>query len=206
MGHVNPKQHWEGVYARKAENEVSWFQEEPAASLAFIRHCGASKDVPIIDIGGGESRLVDRLLDGGHSDLTVLDLSEHALAHTRKRLGERASAVHWITADITSWMPSRQYNLWHDRAVLHFLTEPRQRTGYRRALLAAVPAGGCAVISTFALDGPERCSGLPVVRYSAESLATELGPELSLVETTGAEHRTPGGSIQRFQFSRFTRL
>ena len=206
MGLVNPKQHWEDVYAKKAENEVSWFQEEPATSLAFIRHCGADKDLPIIDIGGGESRLADRLLDAGYSDVTVLDVSEYALEHTRRRLAQRAAEVHWISADITQWTPSRRYSLWHDRAVLHFLTAPRQRDAYRNALLAAVQPGGCVVISTFALDGPERCSGLPVVRYSAETLAAELGAELRLAETSGAEHRTPGGSIQRFQFSRFTRL
>ena len=206
MEHLNPKQHWQDVYAKKAETEVSWFQEEPAASLAFIHRCGAGKDVPIIDIGGGESRLVDRLLDGGYSDVTVLDLSEHALEHTRRRLGQRAAGVHWLAADITRWTPSRQYSLWHDRAVLHFLTGPKQRDSYRSALLAAVQPGGCVVIATFALDGPDRCSGLPVVRYSAESLAAELGPELRLAETSGAEHRTPGGSIQRFQFSRFARV
>ena len=206
MKHVDPKAHWEGVYGKMAENEVSWFQEEPATSIEFIRHCGGGPDVAIIDIGGGESRLVDRLLDAGYRDVTVLDVSEHALKHTKFRLGARAASVQWIVADITKWMPARKYRLWHDRAVLHFLTEPDEREAYRRALLSAIVPGGCVVISSFAIDGPEKCSGLPVVRYSAETLAAELGSELRLVEQALDDHRTPAGAVQRFQFSRFTRL
>jgi 2-polyprenyl-3-methyl-5-hydroxy-6-metoxy-1,4-benzoquinol methylase len=206
MGHEDPKRHWEDVYSKKAETDVSWFQVEPATSIEFIGHCGADKDAAIIDIGGGESRLVDRLLDASYSDVTVLDVSEHALEHTRKRLGARAAMVQRIAADITHWTPQRHYRLWHDRAVLHFLTEPKDRAAYVKALLAAVVPGGCVVISTFALDGPEKCSGLPVVRYSAATLAAELGPELKLVESMNDDHKTPWGTVQRFQFSRFTRL
>lgn len=206
MNHFDPKAHWENVYGKKAENEVSWFQHEPATSIEFIRHFGGGVDAPIIDIGGGESRLVDRLLDAGYRDVSVLDLSEHALTHTKGRLGDRAAAVRWIIADITRWAPSRKYRLWHDRAVLHFLTAPAERSAYRSALLDAVEPGGCVVISTFALDGPEKCSGLPVVRYSPQTLAAELGPELQLVETRDETHETPWGAIQRFQFSRFKRL
>jgi SAM-dependent methyltransferase len=206
MNHVDPKRHWEDVYGSKAENEVSWFQEEPVTSLEFIRHCGGGPDVPIVDIGGGESRLVDHLLDAGYRDVTVLDISESALNHTRTRLGRRAGEARWIVADITRWTPPRLYKLWHDRAVLHFLTQPEERAAYRRALLDGVAPGGCVVISTFSLDGPERCSGLPVVRYSPETLAAELGPELRLVETRAESHETPWGMSQRFQFSRFKRL
>ena len=206
MGHAELKQHWENVYAEKAENEVSWFQAEPVTSLEFIRRCGGEMDASIIDIGGGESRLVDRLLDDGYSDVTILDLSENAIAATQKRLGSRAKRARWIVADITDWRPSRKYRLWHDRAVLHFLTEPLDRKAYVSSLLAATDPGSCIVISTFALDGPEKCSGLPVVRYSAETLADELGPGVRLVETQRDDHATPWGGIQRFQFSRFTRL
>jgi 2-polyprenyl-3-methyl-5-hydroxy-6-metoxy-1,4-benzoquinol methylase len=206
MNHVEPKRHWDDVYGTKAENELSWFQEEPATSIEFIAHCGGGPNVPIIDIGGGESRLVDRLLDAGYRDVTVLDVSENALHHARERLGERGQAVQWIVADITRWTPPRRYRLWHDRAVLHFLTEAEQRAAYRRALLDAVEPQGCVVISTFALDGPEKCSGLPVVRYSPETLALELGPELQLVETRSEGHETPWGAVQLFQFSRFKRL
>jgi len=206
MSHIDPKRHWEAVYGSKAENEVSWFQEEPATSIEFIRHCGGGRDVPVIDIGGGESRLVDRLLDAGYGDVTVLDLSEHALEHTKARLGTRAQSVSWIAADITAWTPSRQYRLWHDRAVLHFLNGAEERSAYRRALLDAVAPGGCVVISTFALDGPEKCSGLPVARYSPESLADRLGAGFTLVESRRHVHHTPWRTTQAFQYSRFTRL
>lgn len=206
MDRFDPKTHWESVYGAKAENEVSWFQAEPAASLDLIRRSSASVDTPVIDIGGGESRLVDRLLEAGYSDVTVLDLSEQALRHTQARLGARAGAVRWIVADITRWRAERRYGVWHDRAALHFLTDAQDRADYRRALLDAVTPGGCVVIATFALDGPEKCSGLPVVRYSSETLAAELGPELKLEETHDEKHRTPWGAVQRFQFSRFTRL
>jgi 2-polyprenyl-3-methyl-5-hydroxy-6-metoxy-1,4-benzoquinol methylase len=200
------RKHWDEVYAKKAENEVSWFQQEPATSIEFIRRCGGRTDVPIIDVGGGQSRLVDRLLEAGYTNLTVLDISAEALTHSRKRLGESGSTVGWIVANITEWKPERQYKLWHDRAVLHFLTDAADRAAYVGALLEAVVPGGCVVISTFALDGPERCSGLPVVRYSADSLAAELGPQFRLVETINDDHRTPLGAVQRFQFSRFTRI
>jgi 2-polyprenyl-3-methyl-5-hydroxy-6-metoxy-1,4-benzoquinol methylase len=206
MGKVERKQYWEDVFANKAEDEVSWFQAEPTTSIEFIRHCGTAADAPVIDVGGGESRLVDRLLDAGYSDVTVLDISEHALEAAQKRLGARAADAQWIVADITGWTPPRRYRLWHDRAVLHFLTDPQDRAAYRRTLLATVQPGGCVIISTFALDGPARCSGLPVVRFSAETLAAELGPELRLVETVPEQHRTPRGAVQRFQYSRFTRL
>jgi 2-polyprenyl-3-methyl-5-hydroxy-6-metoxy-1,4-benzoquinol methylase len=206
MGQLERKQHWENVYAKKAENELSWFQAAPATSLEFIRRCSGGPDAPIIDIGGGESRLVDYLLDAGYSDVTVLDLSEHAIAATQKRLGSRAPSVRWVVGDVTTWVAERKYRLWHDRAVLHFLTEPADRQAYLKTLLAAVEPGGCIVISTFALDGPERCSGLPVVRYSAETLAAELGSQVRLVDTVREDHATPWGAIQRFQFSRFTRL
>lgn len=200
------RRHWEEVYANKAENELSWFQAEPAISIEFIRHCGGGLDVPIIDVGGGESRLVDRLLDAGYTDLTVLDISSEALSHSRKRLGQRNHLVKWIVASITEWKPERQYRLWHDRAVMHFLTEAAERAAYAETLQAAVAKGGCVVISTFALDGPDRCSGLPVMRFSAETLANELGPQFRLVETVNDNHRTPWGTLQRFQYSRFTRL
>lgn len=207
---VNPmldrKRHWENVYGKKAEHEVSWFQAEPATSLALMARCGVEKNAAVIDVGGGESRLVDRLLDGGYTDVTVLDLSARALDVTRERLGPRANGVQWIVADITAWTPPRRYRLWHDRAVLHFLADAGDRRAYVRALLAALEPGGWAIVASFALDGPERCSGLPVVRYSPETLAAELGGELRLVESVREEHRTPGGAIQRFQFSRFQRV
>jgi 2-polyprenyl-3-methyl-5-hydroxy-6-metoxy-1,4-benzoquinol methylase len=205
MNQLDPKAHWEKVYGSKAENEVSWFQDKPTTSLEFIEHCGGGPEVPIVDIGGGESRLVDRLLDAGYRDIAVLDVSENALRHTKKRLNERAALVEWIAADVTRWTPPRIYKLWHDRAVFHFLTDPLDRAAYLAALLKGVAPDGCVVISTFAPEGPEKCSGLPVVRYSAQSLTAELGPQFELVETRSEAHTTPWHSEQHFQFSRFKR-
>jgi SAM-dependent methyltransferase len=198
--------HWDHVYATKAENEVSWFQKWPTNSLEFIHASGVGKDAAIIDVGGGESRLVDALLDEGYNDISVLDLSEQAIAATKVRLGQRASRVTWIAADVTAWEPDRAYDLWHDRAAFHFLTEPSDRQAYVDRLLKALRPGGHAIIGTFALDGPERCSGLPIVRYDAASLGETLGPSFELVATRDHEHHTPMDRIQRFQFSWFRRI
>jgi SAM-dependent methyltransferase len=200
------RSHWEAVYRDKAENQVSWFQERPAISFDLITRDGLQKDAPIIDIGGGASRLVDLLLDAGFSNVTVLDIAESALERSRARLGARASEVSWIVADVTTWTPPRQYKVWHDRAALHFLVDPAARAAYRSVMLCAVEPGGLVVIATFAEDGPERCSGLPVQRFSPASLAAELGGEFQLIDSMREEHRTPGSTTQRFQFSRFRRL
>ena len=197
------RRHWDGVYSAKAEDEVSWFEESPALSLELIAACGAGPDSAIVDIGGGASRLVDALVDRGFTKVSVLDLSSKALAVAKARLGARGASVQWIAADVTSWKPSGQFDVWHDRATLHFLTEPTDRAAYVEALTAALRPGGCAIIGTFALDGPERCSGLPVVRYDSVALARVLGPAFALAETRLHEHRTPLGAVQRFQFSRF---
>jgi SAM-dependent methyltransferase len=197
--------HWEGVYTKKGENEVSWFQENPAPSLELIAQVGATSASAIIDIGGGASRLVDNLVEGGFEDVTVLDLSEAALEAAKARLGDRAAQVHWIVADATVWEPLRAYDIWHDRAAFHFLTEDRDRAAYVARLDLALKVGGYAIIATFALDGPERCSGLPVVRYDPVSLAQTLGPAFQLVDTRRHAHATPWGTEQLFQFSVFRR-
>lgn len=198
--------HWEQVYTTKAETAVSWFESTPAVSLALIRATGAAHDDAIIDIGGGASRLVDHLLAEGYAAVSVLDLSERALAAARVRLGQRAAAVTWIAADVTAWEPDRTYAVWHDRAAFHFLTAPQDRAAYAARVLRALPAGGHLILGTFAPDGPERCSGLPVQRHDAASLAEALGPAFALQETRPYDHRTPGGVTQRFQFSRFRRV
>ncbi len=200
------QQHWQQVYTVKDETAVSWFQESPQISLALIAASGLTRDAGIIDVGGGASRLVDALLAAGHSDLTVLDIAEAALAKTRQRLGASAAAVAWIAADITAWQPQRHYALWHDRAVFHFLTAAEDRAAYKRALQAALLPGGQAIIASFAPDGPERCSGLPVMRYAPESLVLELGAGFRLEETRSEPHKTPAGGQQAFQYSRFRRL
>jgi 2-polyprenyl-3-methyl-5-hydroxy-6-metoxy-1,4-benzoquinol methylase len=206
MGTTDRQAHWDQVYTTKAENEVSWFQETPTISMELIHASEVGRDAAIIDIGGGESRLVDALLDEGYSDVSVLDLSEQALSATKVRLGQRASQVRWIVADVTAWRPAREFDLWHDRAAFHFLTEPADRAAYRDRLLKALRPRGHVIISTFALDGPERCSGLPVVRYDAATLSDTLGPSFRLIDTRGQEHHTPMGGVQRFQFSWFRRV
>jgi SAM-dependent methyltransferase len=197
--------HWEGVYSTKGEKEVSWFQEDPAISLALIKQTDATRDSAIIDIGGGASRLVDALLDDGYRDVTVLDLSAAALEMAKARLGPASAQVEWIVADVTTWRPARTYELWHDRAAFHFLTDADDRRAYLNCLRSAVAGGGQVIIGTFALDGPEKCSGLPVQRYDGTSLADELGTSFELVDTRRETHRTPWDSSQAFQFSRFRR-
>ncbi|MCK1329259.1 class I SAM-dependent methyltransferase [Bradyrhizobium sp. 35] len=205
MNNDSRQAHWEGVYTKKRETEVSWFQENPAPSLELIAQIGASHSSAIIDIGGGASRLVDHLTDRGFEDVTVLDVSEAALEATRVRMGHRAAQVHWIVADATAWEPLKAYDIWHDRAAFHFLTEDRDRAAYVARLGRALKVGGYAIIATFALDGPERCSGLPVVRYDPLSLGQTLGHAFQLVDTRRHAHATPWGSDQSFQFSVFRR-
>ena len=197
--------HWQNVYATKSEKEVSWFQETPAASLDLIAATGVAGDAAIIDVGGGTSQLVDHLIEKGFRRIAILDLSAKALGQAKQRLGRRADMIDWIVADITTWEPSRTYELWHDRAAFHFLTEPADRGAYVIRLRKAVHPGGHVIIATFAPDGPERCSGLPIVRYDSETLARTLGPDFELVESRRHDHVTPGGNTQRFQFSRFLR-
>lgn len=206
MSSMERHAHWEKVYQTKGEIEVSWFQENPAISLELIRATGVGTDASIIDIGGGASRLVDALLDEGFAAVTVLDLSEKALATSKARMGERRAAkVKWVAADVTKWEPLQTYDIWHDRAAFHFLTDPTDRAAYADRVLRAVHIGGAVIVGTFALDGPERCSGLPVVRYDSATIGKVFGPAFQLLESRTEAHKTPLGTIQRFQFSRFRR-
>ena len=204
MSSVDRQTHWESVYTTKGEKEVSWFQERPEISLEFIAATGAGPNSAIVDIGGGASRLVDALLDDGYRKLTVLDLSKAALAASRERLGLRGDTVTWVAADVTTWRPSEHYDVWHDRAAFHFLTDEKDRHAYVLRLEQALRDGGEAIIGTFALNGPERCSGLPVMRYDSSGLTTVLGPKFRLLASREEEHRTPWGASQLFQFSRFS--
>ena len=199
------KTHWEAVYEQKGETEVSWFQESPDLSLDLIARFAPAPDAGIIDVGGGASRLVDELLRRGYGDVTVLDLSQAALQAAQTRLGPQAAKASWIAADATHWRPTRAYDLWHDRAAFHFLTNPEDRARYVERLTAGLKPGGHAIIATFALDGPEKCSGLPIVRYDAAGLQDRLGQAFALVETLAHEHVTPWGVVQKFQFSIFRR-
>jgi trans-aconitate methyltransferase len=198
--------HWEKVYASKGETEVSWYQDSPAISLDMIRTANPDRNAAIIDIGGGASRLVDALLEAGYRDISVLDLSANALEAAKKRVGAAAATVDWIVADATTWRPAKGYDVWHDRAAFHFLTDAADRAAYVTRLRLAVAPGGQVIIATFAPDGPEKCSGLPVQRHDSESLAAELGPDFALVETRSETHHTPWHTTQAFQFSRFRRV
>jgi trans-aconitate methyltransferase len=195
--------HWQNVYTSKCEGEVSWFQDSPHPSLDLIALTGTARDSAIVDIGGGASRLVDALIDAGYTNLTVLDLSEAALAMARARIGPRASQVRWIAADVTAWIPPQQYDIWHDRAAFHFLTEPPDRRAYIDCLTRALRPGGHAIIGTFAPDGPEKCSGLPVMRHDHASIGALLGDAFTLTDTRRHDHVTPWGATQHFQFSTF---
>lgn len=199
------KEHWDDAYARKGEAGVSWFQDSPEPSLALMAGLALAPDDPIIDVGGGASRLVDNLLAAGHRDVTVLDLSAQALAAARTRLGPLADKASWVEADVTTWAPPRRYALWHDRAVFHFMVDPSARAAYLATMAAALRPGGRAIIATFAPDGPERCSGLPVQRYDAPGLADVLGPGYALIDAVRHVHVTPWGSQQAFQFAVFAR-
>jgi 2-polyprenyl-3-methyl-5-hydroxy-6-metoxy-1,4-benzoquinol methylase len=205
MSEFDRQAHWQQVYKEKGEHQVSWFQERPNISLELIKAVHADPSSAIIDIGGGASRLVDALVEKGYRDVTVLDLSERAVSIAKMRLGERAAMVKWIVADVTQWEPQRSYDLWHDRAAFHFLTEVSDRAAYIDRLRKAVRRGGHAIVGTFALGGPERCSGLPVVRYDAAQLSAALTPSFALVDMRRDDHKTPWGAIQHFQFSVFRR-
>lgn len=194
--------HWQAVWREKAPEITSWHQDEPAVSLDLLRRAGADPAQPLIDVGGGASRLVDRLLAAGHTDLSVLDIAPEALARARTRLGEAAKRVAWIVADIARWRPERRYTFWHDRAVFHFLRDSTDQRAYGRTLEAALAADGQAIIATFALDGPTQCSGLPVERHDARSLVGALGGGFAVLETRHEQHPTPSGKSQSFFWCR----
>lgn len=197
--------YWQTVYESKGEREVSWFQESPSPSLELIALVDAKPTSSIVDIGGGASRLVDALLTAGYSDLTVLDLSDAALAASRVRLGAAGDGVDWIVADVTTWQPTRTYDIWHDRAAIHFLNAPEEQAAYVACVRRAVRIGGHVIIGTFAIDGPDKCSGLPVTRHTADSITALLGAGFTLTDHRRHQHATPWHSEQHFQFSSFIR-
>jgi ubiquinone/menaquinone biosynthesis C-methylase UbiE len=193
--------HWQNVYLTKGEQQVSWTQPSPEPSLSLIEKFASGLRAPIIDIGGGASRLVDALRQRGYAAVTVLDLSQAALDAAKQRLGPDAANVQWIAADVTQWQPSAAFDIWHDRAAFHFLVEAADRDAYLHRLRRGVKPGGHAIIATFALDGPEKCSGLPVQRYDPDGLSKTIGPAFELIEQRAHRHTTPWGAVQSFQFS-----
>jgi SAM-dependent methyltransferase len=199
------KSHWETVYSTKPETGVSWYQDEPRLSLELIGAVASAEGGRIIDVGGGASVLVDRLVDFSFEEIAVLDISETALGKARARLGERAERVRWVVADATEAPDLGTFDVWHDRAVFHFLTDPTDRRSYAELARKTVPEGGYLVIATFADDGPRQCSNLDVCRYNARSLASELGEGFSLVREARETHTTPWGSSQPFLYGVFRR-
>jgi 2-polyprenyl-3-methyl-5-hydroxy-6-metoxy-1,4-benzoquinol methylase len=198
---MESKEHWETVYSSKAPTEVSWFQEHAELSLKLIRSAAIPTSASIIDVGGGASTLVDDLLTHAFTRVTVLDLSGVALATAKARLGARASSVQWVEANVLEAdLPSHAYDVWHDRAVFHFLTAPADRQAYVRKVLHAVRPGGLVIVATFAEDGPTKCSGLPVMRYSASELHAEFGKPFQLIGHERESHHTPVGSEQKFVY------
>ena len=194
----NPAEHWQTVYETKSSTDVSWYQPVPQRSLALIQSTGLPPDAAILDVGGGASTLVDHLLAAGFSDITVLDVAPAALEAAKVRLGTAGATVQMIAADVTAWQPSRRYDLWHDRAVFHFLVNAALREQYLNVLKVALAPGGYLVMATFGPQGPMRCSGLDVRRYSAAELSAVLGPAFRLVTSDIEEHTTPSGNIQQF--------
>lgn len=198
---MQSKDHWDKVYTTKATNAVSWFQPHADTSVGLIKATGAALDASIIDVGGGASTLIDDLLALGYTSLTVLDLSAAALAAARQRLGGKASGVRWIEADITrANLPDREFDIWHDRAVFHFLTSPQERAAYVQAVFRAVKPGGHVIVATFAEDGPNQCSGLPVMRYRPDELHAEFGEAFTLLKHEKEAHHTPSGTVQQFVY------
>ena len=198
------KAHWDQIYSTNAVDAVSWFQAHAADSLRFLQKTGVSRTAAIIDVGGGASTLVDDLLQQGYNNVTVLDIAEQALLASQTRLGVRANQVNWLVTDITKTkLAAHSIDVWHDRAVLHFLTTANHRKAYIQNMLNSLKPNSHAIIATFAEDGPLKCSGLEIVRYSASSLQAELGASFKLIASEKVMHHTPSGNMQQFNYSYF---
>lgn len=198
----NRKTHWEKVYKKKTSNELSWYQDCPEVSLRLITSTRLGAECNIIDVGGGTSKLADFLLQQGYKNLTVLDISGSSIKKSRLRLGNKASKIKWIEADITNFNLEEKYDIWHDRAVFHFLTDSQDRKKYISALRRALKPDGHVIIATFSLSGPQKCSGLKIVRYSPESLHDELGNNFQMIEALDEVHLTPTKVKQNFIYCR----
>ncbi|MDQ7970177.1 MAG: class I SAM-dependent methyltransferase [Oxalicibacterium faecigallinarum] len=193
--------HWDKVYSEKAPDTVSWYAPHLDKSLALIERTAESKDAAIIDVGGGEATLIDDLLARGYRDLSMLDISQAAIDGCKKRLGDAADRISWLAADITQVeLPAQRYDIWHDRAVFHFLTEAWQREAYVRQVIRAMKPGGNVIVATFGPEGPLSCSGLETVRYDSDGLHGEFGERFKLVESAIELHATPFGSTQQFLY------
>lgn len=198
---MDPKAHWEKVYNSKAPTAVSWYTPHLEQSIKIIETLNPAKSAAIIDVGAGESTLVDDLLQKGYEDLSVLDISAKAIEDTKSRMGDKAKAINWLVEDITKVeLEPQRYDIWHDRAVFHFLTEPADRLAYVQQVLKSVKPGGHVIVATFGTEGPEKCSGLEVMRYDADSLHAQFGKTFKLISSQTEEHKTPFGTTQQFLY------
>ncbi len=197
--------HWENVYQTKNSTDVSWYEPDPKQSLDLILNAAGEKRGRVIDVGGGQSFLVDRLLDSGFKQVAVLDISSAAIEATKARLGERAAQVDWMVADVTQAESLGEFDIWHDRAVFHFITQPDDRERYMKLLKRSLPIGGHFIVATFAKGGPEKCSGLPICQYDAATMHAELGASFEPIKCSEYLHTTPTGKPQQFFFGIYTR-
>jgi SAM-dependent methyltransferase len=204
---MNSQDHWQNVYQSRTPAQTSWFQPHLQASLEWIAQAKPDRSASILDVGSGESTLVDDLLAAGYTALTILDIAPQAIERSRQRLGPAAASVHWIAGDITQTsLPPAAYDLWHDRAVFHFLTEPGQRVEYIRQLTQSLKPDGHLIIATFGPQGPEKCSGLPTMRYDAQSLSQQFSPAFRLIRSAIVAHTTPFGTEQQFLYCHLARI
>lgn len=203
MNPFNKKVHWENIYNTKNLTQVGWYQEKPIVSLDFLSSAHLSKNSKIIDVGGGESRFVDYLLEMGFEDITVLDISESALLKVQQRLGDDAQKVKWIISDITEFQPSESYDFWHDRAAFHFLVDADDINNYVSLVQKALRPSGQMVIGTFSTDGPHKCSGIPIHQYSEDTLSAVFQDDFFKIKALYIDHITPSGQLQNFIFCHF---
>jgi len=206
METFNRKNHWENIYETKSLEEVSWYQPTPETSLEFIQNLSLEKDASIIDIGGGDSFLVDHLLESGYTNITVLDISEKAIERAKERLGKNAEKVKWIVSDITKFEPAEKYDIWHDRAAFHFLTDDNDISAYLEIAGKAVKQNGRLFIGTFSENGPKKCSGIEIRQYSEDSLSETFGSEFRKINCFTVDHKTPFDTVQNFIFCSFRKF
>ena len=203
MEHLDRKKHWDHIYDTKTLSEVSWYQPTPETSLYFIKKAQLSKTARIIDVGGGDSFLVDHLLDLGYSNISVLDISEKAIARAKTRLGSRANQVQWIVCDIVDFKPTVEYDCWHDRAAFHFLTEEKDIEQYSHIVSQNISPRGILILGTFSTNGPTKCSGIPIKQYTESELTQNFSKVFELIEGTTLDHKTPFDTLQNFVFCSF---
>ncbi len=206
MDTFNRKNHWENIYSTKKLNEVSWYQPTPETSLNFIKELNIPKSASIIDIGGGDSFLIDNLLELGYKNLTLLDISKKAIERAKKRIGEKGKYVKWVEADASDFTPTESYDLWHDRAAFHFLTNENEIKNYLVAAEKGVKESGNLIIGTFSTDGPKKCSGIEITRYSENSLVNKFSDSFQKLDCKIIQHITPFNTIQSFVFCSFKKM